>query len=132
MERKKSKTLTILALGLIFMIALTVLAFQVLFWLQSDLSVDIVSGSNEDCNEVVFSVQNTAVLSSLLTPSILWTLAAGVVFVMPVKDFAIKKLRENNVKIPVFLRMTLVIAFFVMCVIKLAASSFNPFIYTQF
>ncbi len=60
MERKKSKTLTILALGLMFMLALTVLAFQVLFWLQSDLSVDIVSGSNEDCNEVVFSVQNTA------------------------------------------------------------------------
>ncbi len=60
MERKKSKALTILALGLIFMIAFTVVAFQILFWQNSDLSVDIVSDSDEDSNEVVISVQNTA------------------------------------------------------------------------
>ena len=53
--------LTILALGLDFMIAVTYLAVQVILWQSADISVSIVSEETiEGSNEVTISVLNTA------------------------------------------------------------------------
>ena len=79
-----------------------------------------------------FSRVNTALLCKFLTPSTVFTLLAGIIFVMPVKDFVIKKLQIRGMRIPAFLKLSAVMLVFILCVIKLAASSFNPFIYTQF
>jgi len=79
-----------------------------------------------------FSRINTALLCNLLTPSTVCTLFAGIIFVMPIKGFIIKKLHNRGIQIPTLLRMAIVMLAFILCVIRLAASSFNPFIYTQF
>lgn len=52
--------MAILALALAFMIAFTVGAFYVLFWQSNDISVSIVSETDEGNNEVTISVLNTA------------------------------------------------------------------------
>lgn len=52
--------MTLLALALVFMIAFTLLAVQVLVWQSQDISVDIVSDTEEGSNEVTISVKNTA------------------------------------------------------------------------
>ena len=49
-----------LVLALAFMIAFTFLAFQVIIWQSQDISVDIVSDTEEGSNEVTISVKNTA------------------------------------------------------------------------
>ncbi len=52
--------MTLLVLALVFMIAFTLLAVQVLLWQSQDISVDIVSDTEEGSNEVTISVKNTA------------------------------------------------------------------------
>ena len=52
--------MTLLVLALVFMIAFTLLAVQVLVWQSQDISVDIVSDTEEGSNEVTISVKNTA------------------------------------------------------------------------
>lgn len=47
-------------LALIFMITFTVLAFQVILWQSQDISVSIVSETDEGTSEVTISVLNTA------------------------------------------------------------------------
>lgn len=79
-----------------------------------------------------FSYTNTAQLCNLLTPSTMVTLAAGIVFATPVCDVVLYRLRTAGIRIPSAVRAVLVICAYALCVIKLASSSFNPFIYTQF
>lgn len=52
--------MTLLVLALVFMIAFTLLAVQVILWQSQDISVDIVSDTEEGSNEVTISVKNTA------------------------------------------------------------------------
>ncbi len=52
--------MTLLVLALAFMIGFTVLAVQVILWQSQDISVAIVSDTEEGSNEVTISVRNTA------------------------------------------------------------------------
>lgn len=52
--------MTVLALALVFMIGFTVLAFQVIMWQDQDISVNIVSETEEGNKEVTISIRNTA------------------------------------------------------------------------
>ena len=52
--------MTLLILAFVFMIVFTLLAVQVLLWQSQDISVDIVSDTEEGSNEVTISVKNTA------------------------------------------------------------------------
>lgn len=52
--------MTLLVLALVFMIAFTFLAVQVIVWQSQDISVDIVSDTEEGSKEVTISVKNTA------------------------------------------------------------------------
>ncbi len=79
-----------------------------------------------------FTALGNFTLSNILTPNMIFMLIAGIIFVMPVFDTAKRFVVKQNIKIPRTLSLTAVMIVFVMCVIKLAASSFNPFIYTQF
>ncbi|MBQ7900448.1 MAG: MBOAT family protein [Clostridia bacterium] len=78
------------------------------------------------------SEQAGIILGNILTPYTVFMLIAGIVFVMPVLDFCKSRLARKNIVLPQTLVLTAVMAVFVLCMIKLAASSFNPFIYTQF
>ncbi len=49
-----------LLLGLIFMVGFSYLAIQVILWQDQDISVDIVSETDDGASDVVISVQNTA------------------------------------------------------------------------
>ncbi len=79
-----------------------------------------------------FSPESTIFLRNLLTPQTLTTILVGLVGVMPVLDFCKKQLQKRNIVIPGVVKLSVVMIVFLICVIKLAASSFNPFIYTQF
>ncbi len=52
--------MTILTFSLVFMIAFTVLAVQVILWQNQDISVDIVSENETGNQEVSISIRNTA------------------------------------------------------------------------
>lgn len=60
MERKNSTKIAILALAMVIMIAVSVAAIQAVLWQGADLSVSIVSESDEGNKEVAISILNTA------------------------------------------------------------------------
>ena len=79
-----------------------------------------------------FTTVGSLTLSNILTPSIIFMLIAGIICAMPVIDTAKRFAVKRDIKIPCTVSLAAVMIVFVMCVIKLASSSFNPFIYTQF
>ena len=80
--------------------------------------------------DFTINTQSTIILQNILTPYNLFTLLFGIIFVMPVLSFVKQKLAKINISPALSLGAVLVV--FALCMIKLAASSFNPFIYTQF
>ena len=73
------------------------------------------------------------IMMSVLTPVMIFTLAASVVACCPVTAFVQKK-TKNTPSWPVWssLSYILSIALYIMCVMTLAANSYNPFIYFRF
>ena len=78
------------------------------------------------------SVQNNALLCNLLTPRTVFMIIAGLIFSTPVVRTLSGWMNTKNISIPHTVKLIAVMLIFVLCVIRLAASSFNPFIYTQF
>jgi len=76
--------------------------------------------------------ESTAMICNLFTPSMVFMLFAGIIFAMPVVGKVRKAVSDRGIKISEGLGMAFIMLVFVACVLKLAASSFNPFIYTQF
>lgn len=111
-------------LGHIYTIFVVMLGFML--FRATDLAQAFTMGKAMFCG-FSFTSQATYTLYNLLTPQNIFTLVLGILFAIPVTDFM-----EKRVKLPKTAEMTAVLAVFVLCVIKLAASSFNPFIYTQF
>lgn len=79
-----------------------------------------------------FGYQSTMIVHNIFTPYSIAVFVGAVICVMPIADKSRELLSKKNVKIPQILKLTALMLVFVMCAIKLAASSFNPFIYTQF
>ena len=80
---------------------------------------------------VAVNSESVLVLHNLFTPRMIVALVAGIIGVMPVADFVRNKLPLNGKWWQIAGAATVTVLF-VLCIIKLAASSFNPFIYTQF
>ena len=79
-----------------------------------------------------FTYETSVMLQNILTPQILFTLIAGIIFSFPVVKWTRSFMARKNIALPAALELIIVLAVFILCVVKLASSSFNPFIYTQF
>lgn len=69
------------------------------------------------------------IVCNLLTPSVIFCLTVSILVSMPVADKIniLKRLKKNE-----FVSVFTVFVLMVLCMLKLATGSFNPFIYTQF
>lgn len=79
-----------------------------------------------------FTHESSSILAGILSPYNITMIIAGCIFSLPVVDYCKNKLSEKNITLPQTLVLSAFMLVFVFCIIKLAASSFNPFIYTQF
>ena len=79
-----------------------------------------------------WTAESTAILRNLLSPMTIAALAAAAVLSLPVVETARNRLPERPKAVFNALLRPISILLLVLCILSLAASSYNPFIYFQF